>query len=94
MAWDHEKTRRGERWTKIEWEGVRGNSLIASLQYGGHVFTPERPFNTDGVPGRMESRPRWCLARPSRRGRSRRHTGRHAKGSVICVQTELVSREP
>jgi len=40
--------------TKIEWQGVRGNSLIASVQYSDYLYDSFIGFNTNGVVGRTD----------------------------------------
>ncbi len=39
---------------KGEWQGVRGNSLIASAQYNYNLYDSYIAFNTAGIPGRTD----------------------------------------
>jgi len=54
-AWDARSDRDVlTRPTKVEWQGVRGNSLIVSLQYGTYLYDSIIGINTDGVVGRTD----------------------------------------
>jgi hypothetical protein len=41
-------------YAKAEWEGVRGNSFIASFQFGTFKLDSKVPFNADGMVGRKD----------------------------------------
>ena len=85
VAWEsREEKSVGERWAKIEWEGVRGNSLIASFQYADTYVPPEPSRSTPtAFPGEGTSKPsRVTGESASRPGRSRQTYRRHTKGAV------------
>ncbi len=87
VAWEsREEKSVGERWSKIEWEGVRGNSLIASLQYADTYYPRTVPFNTDGVPGRMDLETEMVSGETIAAGEEQKTYRRHAKGSVIAYK--------
>ncbi len=73
---------------------MRGNSLIASLQYADTYYPRTVPFNTDGIPGRMDLETERVTGETIAAGEEQMTYRRHTKGSVTCVQAELVLREP
>ena len=83
VSWDsREEKDVGGRWAKIEWEGVRGSSLIASLQYSDTYFPRTVPFNTDGIPGRWDLETERVTGEGIAGGGGAEDIRRHTKGSV------------
>ncbi len=83
VSWDsrEEKDVSG-RWAKIEWEGVRGSSLIASLQYSDTYFPRTVPFNTNGIPGRWDLVTETVTGETIAAGEDQKTYRRHTKGAV------------
>jgi len=83
VSWDsREEKSVGERWAKIEWEGVRGNSFIASVQYADTYFPRTVPFNTNGIPGRIDLETERVTGEGIAEGEEQKTYRRHTKGSV------------
>ena len=81
--------------TKIEWEGVRGNTLIANLQFGHSRQDGTSPFlNTPQIVGRSDLDTE--RGRGRQRGRRGDQLGRLLShhGQPELVQAELGARQP
>ena len=82
--------------TKIEWEGVRGNTFIASLQFGHsrQTWGLLRSSTTPRLSGETTSRPSGSRATTWSSGRPAGARAYHTIGSVSWYKPNWAAREP
>ena len=68
--------------TKVEWQGVRGNSLIVSAQYGHYLYDSIIGFNTPGIVGRTDVVTRRVTGESGNAGNKQISSMKQTKGSV------------
>jgi hypothetical protein len=68
--------------TKIEWQGVRGNSLVLSAQYGHYLYDSIIGFNTDGLAGRTDVVTRRTTGESGNAGNKQISAMKQTRGSV------------
>jgi hypothetical protein len=68
--------------TKVEWQGVPGNSLIVSAQYGHYLYDSFIDYNTQGLVGRTDVVTRGVTGESANAGNTQLSSMKQGRGTV------------
>ena len=74
---------------KVEWQGVRGNSLVASLQVGARRGRSRKDFGTNGLVGRSDIGTQLVWGEASSSGQKYGEQRYHITGAVTWYKPDL-----